>query len=501
MTHLLLVEDDLTFSTMLSTWLRKHDFDVTATASVAQAVKLCSETRAPYELVLSDLRLPDHDGLYLLRWLRTRGATVPFIVMTSYAEVGNAVEAMKLGATDYISKPIQPDILLEKLHDALKRPATPAVATGTTVQKEEKAKGRRATPAPATSDGKTAISDGQTTSYDGKAGVSDGQTATGIEGHSPAARELYRLAALVAPTPMSVLILGASGTGKEYVARRIHELSRRADGPFVALDCGALTKELAASELFGHAKGAFTGAISDKAGAFEQAEGGTLFLDEIGNLSYEVQVQLLRALQERRIRRVGDGRERAVDIRLVSATNEDLTGAIARGAWREDLFHRINEFTLHIPLLRERPEDLEEFARYFLDRANDELGTRVEGFTPDALHALRTYPWPGNLREMRNLITRATLLSQAQGIITPDTLSLPAHTTTPHDTPNIPHDILNTPHDTPDIPQLGIKPSPDDERTRIAEALRQTGGNKSRAAQLLGVDRKTLYNKLKALGM
>lgn len=473
MTHLLLVEDDLTFSTMLSTWLRKHDFDVTASASVAQAVKLCSEASAPYELVLSDLRLPDHDGLYLLRWLRTRGATVPFIVMTSYAEVGNAVEAMKLGATDYISKPIQPDILLEKLHDALRHPAMPSVATGTVTPREEKVKARDMSPAPVASDGKT--------------GASDGTTATGIEGHSPAARELYRLAALVAPTPMSVLILGASGTGKEYVARRIHELSRRSGGPFVALDCGALTKELAASELFGHTKGAFTGATSDKAGAFEQAEGGTLFLDEIGNLSYEVQVQLLRALQERRIRRVGDGRERAVDIRLVSATNEDLTGAIARGTWREDLFHRINEFTLRIPLLRERPEDLEEFARYFLDQANDELGTRVEGFTPDALRALHTYPWPGNLREMRNLITRATLLSQTQGIITPDDLSLPAQAATPHNSP--------------DTTQLAIKPSPDDERTRIAEALRQTGGNKSRAAQLLGVDRKTLYNKLKALDM
>ena len=185
----------------------------------------------------------------------------------------------------------------------------------------------------------------------------------GIEGHSPVARDLYRLASLVAPTPMSVLIIGASGTGKEYVAHRIHEQSPRHAGPFVALDCGALTKELAASELFGHMKGAFTGATENKTGVFEQASGGTLFLDEVGNLSYDVQVQLLRALQERRIRPVGGTEERPIDIRLVCATNENLPEALLRGAFREDLYHRINEFTLHMPLLRERGEDVLEFAR------------------------------------------------------------------------------------------------------------------------------------------
>lgn len=458
MKHLLIVEDDLTFSTMLATWLRKKGFDVCTASSVGAAVKRWLSEEPLPDLVLSDLRLPDHDGLYFLQWLHKQGHHVPFIVMTGYAEVDNAVEAMKLGATDYISKPIQPDILLGKLQDALEKP----------VSSQESVSPAKAAP---------------TVSKQARGGQrTDVPAIQGIEGHSAAARELYQLASLVAPTPMSVLIMGASGTGKEYVARRIHGQSQRADGPFIALDCGALTKELAASELFGHVKGAFTGAGSDKVGAFEQASGGTLFLDEVGNLSYDVQVQLLRALQERRIRPVGSAEERTVDIRLVSATNENLPEAIARGAWREDLYHRINEFTLHMPLLRERIEDIPDFARYFLDRANEELGSNVRGFTPEALQLLQGYPWPGNLREMRNVIVRAALLSQQAGIIAPVALNLvqPAVSF---------------------VPALSIKPSPADEKERILQALKQTGGNKSRAAQLLGIDRKTLYNKLRQLGL
>ena len=308
---LLMVEDDLTFSTMLSTWLRKKGFEVCTASSVGAAIKLLrqSEGNAP-QLVLSDLRMPDHDGLYLLRWLRTQGMNTPFIIMTSYADVQIAVEAMKSGANDYISKPVQPDLLLQKIGDALSAHAqchTEGAAPQPPVVGPPSAPAASSQPAT----------------------HATGPTATpprhpGIEGHSSPARELYRLAALVAPTPMSVLIIGASGTGKEHVAHRIHELSNRANAPFVALDCGSLTKELAASELFGHKKGAFTGATADKVGAFEQASGGTLFLDEIGNLSYDVQVQLLRALQERRIRAVGGNEERPIDIRLVCATNENL---------------------------------------------------------------------------------------------------------------------------------------------------------------------------------
>ena len=456
---ILIVEDDLTFSTMLSTWLRKKDFEVNAVSSVSAAVKALTQTdKETPQLVLSDLRLPDHDGLYLLAWMRKQGFAQPFIVMTSYAEVQNAVEAMKLGATDYISKPIQPDLLLQKMKEALRSASLSSLPTTTIQSKVENI---------------TA-----TTS----ASLTSATSHPGIEGHSPIAQDLYRLVALVAPTPLSVLINGASGTGKEYVAHRIHELSKRVNGPFVAIDCGALTKELAASELFGHTKGAFTGALNNKVGAFEQAQGGTLFLDEVGNLSYDVQVQLLRALQERRIRPVGSAEERSIDIRLVCATNENMTEAITQGRFREDLFHRINEFTLHMPLLRERGRDIIEFAHYFLQQANHELGRHITHLSPDAEQALLQYAWPGNLREMRNIITRAALLTEEGNTLTSTQLILP----------NPPSSIA--------IPNsLSLKVSQSDELSRIQEALQITGGNKSRAAKLLGIDRKTLYNKLAQL--
>lgn len=456
---ILIVEDDLTFSTMLSTWLRKKDFEVNAVSSVSAAVKALTQTdKETPQLVLSDLRLPDHDGLYLLAWMRKQGFAQPFIVMTSYAEVQNAVEAMKLGATDYISKPIQPDLLLQKMEETLRSASLSSLPTTTIQSKVENI---------------TA-----TTS----ASLTSATSHLGIEGHSPVAQDLYRLVALVAPTPLSVLINGASGTGKEYVAHRIHELSKRVNGPFVAIDCGALTKELAASELFGHTKGAFTGALNNKVGAFEQAQGGTLFLDEVGNLSYDVQVQLLRALQERRIRPVGSAEERSIDIRLVCATNENMTEAITQGRFREDLFHRINEFTLHMPLLRERGRDIIEFAHYFLQQANHELGRHITHFSPDAEQALLQYAWPGNLREMRNIITRAALLTEEGNTLTSTQLLLP----------NPPSSIA--------IPNsLSLKVSQSDELSRIQEALQITGGNKSRAAKLLGIDRKTLYNKLAQL--
>lgn len=460
-THILFVDDDLTFTTMLGTWLRKKGYEVTTASSVAAAVKVLQRADNVPQLVLSDLRMPDHDGLYLLQWMHAHAIHLPFIIMTSYAEVQNAVEAMKLGATDYIAKPVQPDLLLQKIDEALKassaRPVVPVTPVPTETSGKKPA---RSAAAPADAP----------------------QPHPGIEGHSPVARDLYRLASLVAPTPMSVLIIGASGTGKEYVAHRIHEQSPRHAGPFVALDCGALTKELAASELFGHMKGAFTGATENKTGVFEQASGGTLFLDEVGNLSYDVQVQLLRALQERRIRPVGGTEERPIDIRLVCATNENLPEAILRGAFREDLYHRINEFTLHMPLLRERGEDVLEFARYFLAQANAELNRHIVDFAPDAQQALMGYAWPGNLREMRNVVVRAALLAEGAAYISVAQILLPQSAPASSATP------------------LSIRPTADEELARIHEALQMTGGNKSRAAQLLGIDRKTLYNKLKQGG-
>ena len=475
MPFIFLVEDDLTYSTILSTWLRKKGFRVATASSVGAAVRTLLGEPSPPDLVLSDLRLPDHDGLYLLQWMRERNVRVPFIIMTGYAEVQNAVLAMKLGASDYIAKPVQPDLLMEKINDALRTSATPAPSESTVATREKTT--------PPAHGAKT-------------------HRAQGIEGDSEAARELYRYAALVAPTPMSVLIIGASGTGKEYVARRIHEMSAKAEGPFVALDCGALTKELAASELFGHMKGAFTGATADKCGAFEQATGGTLFLDEVGNLSYDVQVQLLRALQERRIRPVGSTEERTVDIRLVSATNENLPAAIARGNFREDLYHRINEFTLHVPLLRERGTDIQLFARHFLQQANQELNRSVQGFTPEAAMLLQSYPWPGNLREMRNVVVRATLLCPGTHIGA-DELTTLTHPLPSQATPAaaLPRQAATSAVPATPPPQSHTLRSPDEERARICAALQQTGGNKSQAARLLGIDRKTLYNKLKALGL
>lgn len=434
----LIVEDDLTFSTMLKTWLGKKGFDVETASTSARARKILLSKE--FDLVISDLRLPDQDGINLLSWLREQKKNIPFIIMTGYAEIQSAVQCMKLGATDYISKPIQPDELLKKINEAIALP-----------HKETKETENILLP-----------------------------TASNfLEGESEAAQQLFNYVRLVAPTQMSVLINGASGTGKEYVAHRIHQLSKRADKPFVAIDCGSIPKDLAASEFFGHIKGSFTGALSDKVGAFEEANGGTLFLDEIGNLSYEVQVQLLRALQERRVRRIGSVKEIEVDVRLVTATNENLKEAIAKGNFREDLYHRINEFTLYMPSLKDRTEDILLFANFFLDQANKELERNLVGFDAEACDALQHYDWPGNLRQLKNVVKRATLLATGD-FITCKELGEELHATeTNQETVNL--TLRNE----------------DDEKQRILQALQQTKNNKTRAAQLLGIDRKTLYNKLK----
>ena len=342
MAKILIIEDDLAFGTMIQTWLRKKGFEVEKATSVGAALRLLQED-SQRDLILSDLRLPDHDGLTTLRWLHKQGLHIPFIVMTSYAEVQNAVLAMKSGANDYVAKPFHPDILLEKINEAIKQASSapvPANSPATPTQQE--------TPQ-------------QTTTQ-----PDEDEAPKYIEGKSEASQQLYRYVSLVAPTPMSVLILGASGTGKEYVAHRIHELSSRADKPFFAIDCGAIPRDVAASEFFGHVKGAFTGAEQDKKGAFEVANGGTLFLDEMGNLSYDVQVQLLRALQERKIRPVGGTKEIDIDIRLVCATNENLAQRVAEGQFREDLFYRLRVLTVEIPPLRERPDDIPVLAMHFL---------------------------------------------------------------------------------------------------------------------------------------
>lgn len=470
MPHILIVEDDIVFGTMITTWLKKKGFEADKATSVGAAARMLLNGNADgkpcnTDLVLSDLRLPDHDGLHLLAWMRRHDISAPFIIMTNYAEVQNAVLAMKSGAADYIAKPVQPDILLQKINYALQNAS----------DSQQSQRGR-------TDDNTTAATKGGPT---GGPSGSDNQVKAAatvapryIEGKSEASRQLYSYVNLVAPTPMSVLILGASGTGKEYVAHRIHELSQRKGKPFVALDCGAIPRDVAASEFFGHRKGAFTGADTDKRGAFEAANGGTLFLDEVGNLSYDVQVQLLRALQERRIRPVGTTEEIPIDIRLVCATNENLADAVADGRFREDLYHRINEFTIYMPSLNERGTDLFLFAELFVRHANEELGRTVEGFSPAAAEMLATHTWPGNLRELNNVVKRAVLLTRGN-TVTPAEL---AQAMGPQQQP-----ATLTLH------------SEEDERQRILAAMQQTKGNKAAAARLLGIDRKTLYNKIERL--
>ena len=449
---------------MMQTWLKKKGFETSRATSVGAAARLLMDGTKP-DLVLSDLRLPDHDGLFLLGWMRKRGHNAPFIVMTNYAEVQNAVLAMKLGAADYIAKPVQPDILLQKIKDALAQAAdTPTTADASN-------------PTPSTPNKNSHSSSNK--NNETKAGPSS-TVPRYLEGKSEASKQLYSYVQLVAPTPMSVLILGASGTGKEYVARRIHELSSRSDKPFFALDCGAIPKDVAASEFFGHKKGSFTGADSDKRGAFETANGGTLFLDEVGNLSYDVQVQLLRALQERRIRPVGGDREIEVDI-LVCATNENLEQAVAEGRFREDLYHRINEFTIYMPQLRERGNDLFLFADLFIRQANEELQRNVEGFDASAAEMLVSNTWPGNLRQLNNVMKRAVLLTRGRLITTAELSQAMG--------PTLQQQPSLTLHDE------------NEERERIKQALQQTNGNKSKAARLLGIDRKTIYNKIEKLGI
>ena len=436
MFSILIVEDDITFSLMLTTWLSKKGFTVKSVSSVADAKRKIEEET--FDLVLSDLRLTDSDGIDLLKWMKNNHLSLPLIMMTGYAEIQTAVQAMKSGASDYIAKPLNPEELLNKIRESL------------LMEREEP---------------RTEIESASSDLY--------------IEGQSQAARHLYEHVRLVAPTDMSVLVTGASGTGKEYIARRIHAQSARSKAPFVAVDCGAIPKELAASEFFGHVKGSFTGAIENKTGAFVAAQGGTIFLDEIGNLTYEVQVQLLRALQERRVKPIGSNQEIPINVRLISATNENLRQAIEKGDFREDLYHRINEFTIRIPDLKERKEDLLLFANHFLDLANAELRKDIIGFDSDTVQLFQSYSWPGNLRQMKNVIKYATLLATGRYITRKE---LPEELT---------EAVVSM-----DLDNIQLK-NEEHERELIRKALRACDNNKTRAARLLGIDRKTLYNKLK----
>ena len=448
---ILIVEDDASFGIMLQKWFERNDF----------LPVLCSEMhsakekllKSSFDLVLSDLRLPDGDGIILLNWMKERNLDTPVIIMTSYGEVSTAVSAIKLGAADFLEKPLNPSVLKEKIEAILRASNAeeniPKKRKATTVDKQS-------------------------------------SNIKFVEGKSPLTVQMHHYVDLVAPTLMAVMIVGESGTGKEHTARMIHDKSDRADGPFVAVDCGCLSMELAPSELFGHKKGSFTSAVEDKKGVFEEAEGGTLFLDEIGNLPYGVQKQLLRALQEKKIHPVGSNTDIAVNVRLVTATNEDIEKAIATGTFREDLYHRLNEFMIQIPPLRKCLEDIRAYAEHFMNEANAELDKHVRFIEEDALERLKNYSWPGNLRELRNVIRRAVLFAK-DDIIKAETIYLPTEKAIDSD------ELL------PD--SLSLNKNPEAEIEKIKAALTKAKGNKSHAARMLGIDRKTLYNKIHLYGI
>lgn len=438
---ILVIDDDTSFCIMLKTFLQKKGYDVTNAFTAEEAEELIKNQK--FDIVLTDIRLPDSDGLAILKSVKEIHFDTQVILMTGYTDIKTAVKAMKNGAYDYVGKPINPDEILHTIEQALKKK----------------------------SDKNQTVSDKkQTTAKNIPAKPS---FVKGISSHSD---QLHEYISLVAPTNMSVLIIGDSGTGKEYIAHSIHVQSKRKDKPFIAVDCGAIPKELASSEFFGHLKGSFTGAVTDKTGHFEAANGGTIFLDEVGNLSYEVQIQLLRALQERKVKPIGSNNEITVDIRVIAATNEDLTEAVKNGEFREDLYHRLNEFSILAPRLSERKHDILIFANHFLAAANDDLEKDIPGFSKEVSDLFMNYDWPGNLREMKNTIKRSVLLTKS-GVISIDVL---------------PQEML-----TENKSEEVLVFSKHNEESAIRTALEKTNFNKSKAAKLLDIDRKTLYNKLK----
>lgn len=437
MAKILIIEDDSTFSQLLEGFLSKHGHQPEVVNDVKKSLKLLDQKN--FDLLLIDYRLPDGTGLDVLSYVLQKSATQPTVIMTSFNDVRTAVKSMQLGAFDYITKPVNPDELLMVIKNALDKKES-TVEPSTSIEHND-----------------------------------------AIKGKSETADKLYAHISLVAPTDMSVIIQGESGTGKEYAARALHMQSKRSNKPFVAIDCGALSKDLAASELFGHAKGAFTGALNDKKGQFEAADGGTLFLDEVGNLSYEVQVKMLRALQERVIQPLGSTKNIKVDVRIVTATNDDLKASVINGSFREDLYHRLNEFKIQLPALRERGKDIELFINHFINISNTELNRNVKTISAEAKELLLKYDWPGNLRELKNVIKRMVLLSPTE---TAEVDSLPEEMF-------ISINQLPKPN-TSDLKAINEI----NEKALIMETLAKVKYNKSKAAKLLNIDRKTLYSKM-----
>lgn len=462
MKQILVIDDEVAIGQLLFNFLSRNGFEVeTATSGLGAFEKLSTKA---FDLVLCDFRLKDTDGREILKEIKANYPGTGVIIITAYSDIRLAVELIKLGAYDYISKPLYPNEILNTINKAIETREAIHTSVSTLPIPE------KVTP---------------------KKGKEISTDLGYLVGESELSVELLRQINLVAPTNFSVLIYGESGTGKEAVAKSIHLKSSRKDKPFIALDCGSLTKELAGSEFFGHEKGSFTGALATKIGHFEQANGGTLFLDEIGNLSYESQMALLRTVQERKVKRIGSTKEIDLDVRIIVATNENLPMAIKEGRFREDLYYRFNEFMIQLPALRDRGDDLILFADYFLVQANQELGKNIPGFPKNILNSFKAYPWPGNIRELKNVIRRLVLLSDTNTILTS---ALPLEIAAQSKDVSTP---ISSPSASPDLKNRAQEA----EYETIMQVLKQVSFNKSKAAEILNIDRKTLYNKMKSFSI
>ena len=459
----LIIDDDLDMCTLLCRFLTRNDYDVEVAYSALQGITKYKQ--ANFDIVICDYRLGDKNGKDVLLEIKIHNPNVIFFIITGYSDIKIAVEVIKLGAYDYINKPLIPDEVLSVLKNAISR------FNNDNDKKNDAA---------------------------GKKNVTVKDDDTFMAGHAESTRELYRQVEIVATTDYSIILYGESGTGKEIIAKKIHDMSFRRNKPFVAMDCGTLSKELSGSELFGHIKGAFTGALADKEGHFEMANEGTLFLDEVANLSYEIQASLLRVIQERKFQRVGGTKEIPLDIRIIVASNENLQDAYRKGKFREDLYHRFNEFSIHLPPLRNRKEDIPLFADFFLKKTCLELNKQVNGFNEDVMNMFINYNWPGNLREFRNVIRRAVLLCTAENIsadILPAEFSV--RTDKKEDVAvSYFNDSVNV--ITAIKKELYLKDTAAKaEYEAIMKVLKEVNYNKTKAAIILNVDRKTLYNKIK----
>lgn len=455
MPSLLIIDDDPDIIQLLDKFFKKKGYEVLTASSGQEGTEKLKDLGA--DVVLCDFKLPDYDGLEMIKKMKIIDPRAQIVIITGYSDVRIAVEALKMGAFEYVTKPLFPDEIFHTVQNAYQ-----------------------------------AIS-GEKTEPDEERGIGKSQTTkTYIIGESPESQLVEKHIDLIAKTNMSVVIIGETGTGKEYVASQIHKRSRRSGDPFVAVDCGALPKEIAGSELFGHIKGAFTGALSDKKGCFEVADTGTLFLDEIGNLTYDNQIKLLRVLQERQVRRIGSNKEIPVDVRIIVATNEDLKSLVKKGDFREDIFHRLNEFTVELAPLHERNEDIMIFANHFREEANKDLFKSVKKFSRQVQKVFSLYQWPGNLRELRNVVRRAVLLCETKEI---NENHLPEEIVSPDY-----FDFLDNQQDSREngIIQDLKSVAENAEKAAIIQVLKQTGNNKSKTADILKVDRKTLYNKMRA---